>query len=87
MAVVKSMRCDVCGAEVDRLAARIMRVGTVEDRPEACTRLDIGPECYGEGGGSIADVIRAWIRRSAEDEPLSLDPPRIPLEAIGGQPH
>ena len=89
MAVVKSFACDLCGAAVDKLAVRIARVGMVEDRPEDCDRLDIGPECYGEGGDTIASVIRAWMKVRAERPPEYEDAPLpgwIPLDPDGLPP-
>lgn len=45
MAVEKVYKCDLCGEYVHKQNVAVVRVGTIEDRPEACTRLEVGPEC------------------------------------------
>lgn len=45
MAVEKVFRCDLCGEYVAAADVRVLRVGTTADRPEACDRVDTGPEC------------------------------------------
>lgn len=49
MAVEREVRyrCDSCGEYVAREQVIVLRVGMVEDRPEDCERIDIGPECLG----------------------------------------
>lgn len=45
MAVEKVYKCDLCGEFVPQGKLRVLRVGLVEDRPEICERIDVGPEC------------------------------------------
>ena len=47
MAVVRVVqyKCDSCGEYAAKENLTVLRVGTVEDRPEDCERLDIGQEC------------------------------------------
>ena len=47
MAVEKNFRCDLCGEILRRDTVKVIRVGTLEDRPDAGERLDVGPECEG----------------------------------------
>ena len=49
MAVEREVRyrCDGCGEYVARDTVTVVRVGTPDDRPEDCERLDIGHECLG----------------------------------------
>ncbi len=45
MAVEKVYKCDLCGTAVPRSELVVARVGTPDDRPEDCERIDLGPEC------------------------------------------
>ena len=47
MAVVRIVqyKCDACGEYVSQQDVTVVRVGTVDDRPEDCERLDIGGAC------------------------------------------
>lgn len=47
MAVRRTVQytCDGCGEFAAEDKITVVRVGTIEDRPEDCERLDIGPEC------------------------------------------
>jgi hypothetical protein len=63
MAVEKVYRCDLCGKSVPRDLLRVARVGTPDDRPEDCERIDIGPEC---GGRPVEDMIAAYEKLRAD---------------------
>lgn len=45
MAVEKQFKCDLCGEFIRKDTLLVVRVGTLEDRPDAGERLDVGPEC------------------------------------------
>lgn len=52
---VVTVDCDLCErAGIPADEATVIRVGSVHDRPDGCTRLDIGPECRER---PIADAI------------------------------
>jgi hypothetical protein len=38
-------RCDLCGEYTAADAVKVVRVGELDDRPEACERFEVGPEC------------------------------------------
>jgi hypothetical protein len=70
MAVEKSFKCDVCGEFIRRDQVAVVRVGTLEDRPEACDRLDVGPCCHAR---PVSDLLAAWRRvrkLNEEGEPV-----------------
>jgi hypothetical protein len=61
MAVEREVRyrCDLCGEYVEKEHVQVMRVGRLDDRPEDCDRLDIGPECEGR---PVRDAFRRGVR-------------------------
>lgn len=71
MAVRRKIECDLCGAAVPEADVIVMRVGTIADRPDGCTRVDVGPECYGNGpdGRSLAALVRFWREVNGDGEP------------------
>jgi hypothetical protein len=42
---ITEYRCDLCGEYIAESEVTVVRVGTLEDRPEACERFEVGPEC------------------------------------------
>lgn len=57
MAVEKQFRCDLCGEIMRKDSVRVIRVGTLEDRPDAGERIDVGPECEGR---PVSDLIAKY---------------------------
>lgn len=57
MAVEKNFRCDLCREVIRKDQVKVMRVETLEDRPDGCERLDIGPCCEAR---PIADLLARY---------------------------
>ena len=60
MAVERVVRyqCDGCGEYAAAEKITVVRIGTIEDRPEDCERLDVGPEC-------LDRPLRHFLQRTA----------------------
>lgn len=54
MSVDKKFRCDLCGEYLRKDTVKVIRIGTLEDRPDGAERFDIGPECESR---PITDLI------------------------------
>ena len=59
MAVEKNFKCDLCGEFLRKDTVRVLRVGTLSDRPEDGERFDVGPECEQR---PLADLIALFAR-------------------------
>lgn len=57
MAVEKVFRCDLGGEVMRKDSVKVIRVGTLEDRPDAGERIDVCPDCESR---PIADLIAKY---------------------------
>lgn len=57
MVAEKRWKCDLCGEFIRKDTVKVIRIGTLEDRPEDGERFDIGPECEQR---PIADLIARY---------------------------
>lgn len=78
MAVEKAFRCDLNGEYVARHALVVLRVGTPDQRPDECQRVDVCPDCHDQ---PVSAVVAAAERLAAKDEEPPIFPPPPPLTA------